>query len=50
MVIFVVELGVIVVVGLILPGWWKVVGIVVAVAGAGVINHYISKENDSNGV
>ena len=50
MVILVVELGVIVVVGLILPGWWKVVGIVVAVAGAGVINHYISKENDSNGV
>ena len=50
MVILVVELGVIVVVGLILPGGWKVVGIVVAVAGAGVINHYISKENDSNGV
>ncbi|MBC8744266.1 hypothetical protein H5W18_06535 [Lactobacillus sp. Marseille-P7033] len=49
MMILVVELGVIIGTVLVLPSWWKLVGLIITVIGSVVFNRYLKGGND-NGI
>lgn len=48
--VLVFELGVIITIGIVLPGWWKLIGLVIAVGIFAILNHYLKGKEDIDGI
>ncbi|MCC4399044.1 hypothetical protein R2J99_02215 [Limosilactobacillus reuteri] len=48
--VLVFELGLIIACAIMLPGWWKLIGLIVTISASAILNYYLKRRMDINGL
>ena len=48
--VLVFELGLIIARAIMLPGWWKLIGLIVTTSASAILNYYLKRRMDTNGL